>query len=177
MVGYALRWGDIARVRKNGDIVDEMFRRGAFAASIAAGNVRLCVDHDYDSLVACQAGGSLRLIEDAVGLLVDAIANNTDAGDIATASVRCRGRAGLSVGFVNAIDRVFYRGEATAREVIGCQLREISVVRNPAYTSSEISAGKMRIERFLAASAAANRVARDERLAAAEAAVRQRGIV
>ncbi len=169
MVGYALRWRAIGQVRKGGENIEEVFKRGAFASSIAAGEVRLCIDHDYGAMVASQKDGNLILVEDAVGLLVDAYANATHHGDVAMESVRCRGRAGLSVGFVRAIDNVFYRGNVKTREVTDCRLREISTCRNPCYASGEIHAGRMRIDKFLASSAADNRRTRLEQLARAEA--------
>ncbi|UVK44837.1 HK97 family phage prohead protease [Mesorhizobium sp. AR07] len=169
LVGYALRWGAIGQVRKGGENLEEVVKRGSFAASIAAGGVRLCIDHDYGAMVASQADGTLTLVEDHVGLLVDAVAHNTEHGDLAMSATRSRSKAGLSVGFVRAIDNVFYRGDVKTREIIDCHLREVSVCRNPCYRSSEIHAGRLRIERFLADSQAANRRARLDQLARAEA--------
>lgn len=154
MVGYALRWGTPAYVTVAGRDVTETFRRGAFLKSIAGGLVRLCLDHEWEAVVARQVDGTLRLVEDSVGLRVDAVANHSVAGDDAIDAVRCRFCAGLSVSFEAPV--VEWRDVAgeRVREIISCSLREISVCRHPAYPSSEIVAGRMRIDRFLAAAAA-----------------------
>ena len=143
LVGYALRWGEPAFIGGRRPYT-ERFVRGAFAKSIAAGRVTLCLDHDRAAVVARQADGSLTLVEDAVGLRVDAWALNTPAGDDALDSARCRYRAGLSVGFDDAVAD-WMDGVRIVRD---CRLVEISVCRDPAYRSSELFAGKMKIEAF-----------------------------
>jgi HK97 family phage prohead protease len=173
MVGYAVLWHRPAIIRRADKSFEERFRRGAFAASIAAGDVRLCLDHNWRDVVARQSDGSLRLIEDDVGLMVDAVALDTLSGDDALAAVRCRSRAGLSVGFdLGAGAEWSEGGGIDVREIVRCRLREVSICRHPAYRSSEIHAGAMRIERFFADSVRANRFAR---LATAEANCNPRG--
>ncbi|RTL95477.1 HK97 family phage prohead protease [Ancylobacter aquaticus] len=175
MVGYALRWGYPALVTVDGRRVTETFRRGAFAKSIAEGRVRLCLEHEWTAVVARQDDGVLTLVEDGVGLRVDATANHSDAGDDALDAVRCRARAGLSVSFGSPVVEWREVDDQPVREVVDCRLHEVSVCRNPAYRSSEIVAGRMRIERFLGAIGALDdpHEARLARLAAAEAALRR----
>ncbi|MCB4771800.1 HK97 family phage prohead protease [Ancylobacter sp. Lp-2] len=175
MVGYALRWGHPAQVTVGGQRVTETFRRGAFLTSIAEGRVLMCLDHMWDAVVARQADGTLTLVEDAVGLRVDAVANHSPAGDDALEAVRCRACAGLSVSFDRpAAEWRDVDGESV-REIVSCELLEVSVCRNPAYRSSEIVAGRMRIDAFLTAAAALDdpHGARLARLEAAEAALRR----
>lgn len=167
MVGYALKWGQPAWVTVDGKMVEERFARGAFLSSIAEGKVRLCLEHEWDDIVARQDDGSLHLVEDAVGLRIDATANNSDAGDVAMDAVRTRYRAGLSVSF-NRPSVEWQDGEdGKVRMITSARLAEISVCRSPAYQSSEIHAGKMRIERFISTLPDP----RLERLEAAEAAM------
>lgn len=166
MLGYALKWGQPAWVTVDGKMVEERFARGAFLPSIQESKVRLCLEHQWDDVVARQDDGSLHLVEDAVGLRIDAIANNTEAGDEAISAVRCRSKAGLSVGFHRPICEWLDTEDGKVRVVTDCSLIEVSVCRSPAYRSSEIVAGKMRIDNFLAAIDP-----RLERLEAAEAAV------
>ena len=148
MVGYALHWRQPAYIHNAGKAYVETFERGAFARSIATGNVLLCSDHIRDQVVAQQSDGSLTLIEDAVGLRIDAWANHTPAGDQAIHDARCRYRAGLSVGFT-AIREEWRDTEAgRLRVVTHADLIEISIIRNPAYRSSELYAGLMRISAF-----------------------------
>jgi HK97 family phage prohead protease len=159
LVGYAVRWGQPALIRQAGRTFEERFARGAFARSLAAGDVRLCVEHDYRAVVACQSDGSLHLVEDHVGLLVDATALHTADGDDALAAVRCRSRAGLSVGFDHgAAARWSDEDGVAVREVTDCRLREISICRNPAYRTADVHAGKLRIQRFLSEAAVAAQI-------------------
>jgi HK97 family phage prohead protease len=175
MCGWALKWGEPAFIRDDDDgRFQERFRRGAFAESIAEGRVLLCLDHDISQIVARQANGSLTLVEDAVGLRVEALALDCMAGDDAISAVRCRDRAGLSVAFKSPTSEWAGVDGVRRREVVRCELREISVVRNPAYRSSTIVAGAMRIGKFMAEVEALDHTARLARLAAAEAAVARR---
>jgi HK97 family phage prohead protease len=167
MVGYALRWDHPAFVSKHGQPFEERFVRGAFTRSIAAGNVLMCSDHDRAAIVSRQDNGTLTLFEDHVGLRVDAWAMPTVAGDDAIHDARCRSRAGLSVCFESADEEWRDTDGGRLRVVKDCRLVEVSVVRNPAYRSSELFAGKLRIERFLASIDPS--VDRAARLAAAEA--------
>lgn len=168
--GWALKWGEPAFISEDGRHYRETFRRGAFLTSIEGGQVRLCLDHHWDSIVASQADGSLVLVEDRVGLRVDAIAQHTVAGDDAISAVRCRDRAGLSVMFQRP-DLVWSEVDGVrGREVVRCRLLEVSVVRNPAYRSSEIVAGAMRINAFLERVAELDHPSHATRLARLEAA-------
>jgi HK97 family phage prohead protease len=155
MVGYALRWQQPAFIGRGSTRFEERFARGAFARSIAAGRITLCSNHDRGSIIAGQSDGSLSLVEDVVGLRVDAWANHTDAGDQAIHDARCRARAGLSVGFERPRSQWRDTEAGRLRLITECDLVEISVVRDPAYRSSELFAGKMRIEAFEARIAAA----------------------
>jgi hypothetical protein len=144
MVGYALKWGEPAFVRG----FTEYFERGAFAKSIAGGSVLMCLDHDRHAVVARQDNGTLTLIEDSVGLRVDAMAMYSEAGQDALDSARCRYRAGLSVAFERPVIEWRDIENGRLRIVTDCDLVEISVVRDPAYRSSELFAGRMRIDAF-----------------------------
>lgn len=173
MVGYALKWGQPAWISSGGKQFTETFRRGAFLNSIARGKVRLCLEHAWDDVVARQSDGTLTLVEDTVGLRVDAWANGTPAGDEALDAVRCRYQSGLSVYFEEPILKWTDIDGVPFREVVSCSLREVSVCRNPAYRSSSIAAGKMRIDRFLADVAELDRQkSKHGRVEAAEAALR-----
>ena len=175
--GWALKWGEPAFISEDGRHYRETFRRGAFAESIAEGNVILALDHDINQVVARQLDGTLTLVEDSVGLRVDAAALYTGAAQDALDAVRCRDRAGLSVSFRRPECEWTERDGVQHREVVRCRLVEISVVRNPAYRSSEIVAGAMRINAFLAQVAELDHhthATRLARLEAAEAALARR---
>jgi HK97 family phage prohead protease len=148
MLGYALKWQHPAFIRTHGQTFEERFARGAFAKSVAAGQVRLCLDHDRDAIVASQDSGSLLLVEDDVGLFVDAWANDSIAGDDAMSAVRSGFKVGLSVGFERPVSKWQDSDSGRVRVIVDCSLVEVSVVRNPAYRSSELHAGRMRIEAF-----------------------------
>lgn len=171
VVGYALRWGDAALINQRTGPFTETFRRGAFAKSIARKQVNLCLDHNRSAVLASQADGTLTLIEDAIGLRIDAVIADTLDGEDAIATVRQRSKAGLSVSFGSPVcDHRESEGIRT-RTVTDCDLIEVSVCREPAYRSSEIVAGSMRIERFLKAIDPA--AERERRLSEAEANIAQ----
>lgn len=148
MVGYALKWDSTAFIRSGRSTFSEQIKRGAFEKPIAAGGVLLCSNHDRTAIVARQSNDTLLLVEDDVGLRVDAWAMATPAGDDAIHDARCRARAGLSVCFTaRAVDWVDGKDGRT-RIISEADLHEVSVVRDPAYQSSELYAGLMRIEAF-----------------------------
>jgi HK97 family phage prohead protease len=151
MLGYALRWQQPAFIAEGGRQHTERFARGAFLTSISKSQVRLVLEHDWHAIVATQSDGSLVLVEDSVGLRVDAWANDTEAADSALEAVRTRWNAGLSVSFSDAIATWRHTEMGRQRIVTSCTLLEISVCRNPAYRSSEVVAGAMRIDAFLSA--------------------------
>lgn len=148
LLGYALRWGQPAFIGAASRRFSEFFERGAFSRSIAAGKVALCLDHDRKAVIARQQDGSLHIVEDAFGLRIDAMAADTDVGDIALNAVRGRGRAGLSIGFERPASKWIGIGEDRQRIVTACDLIEVSIVRFPAYKSGEVHAGKLRIDTF-----------------------------
>ncbi|MGV1856188.1 HK97 family phage prohead protease [Rhizobium rhizogenes] len=154
MVGYALRWQQPAFVGDGNSRFEERFAHGAFARSIAAGRINLCSNHDRGAIIARQLDGDLLLVEDDNGLRIDALANHTDAGDEAIHDARCRARAGLSVGFERPQSEWLDTANGRLRLITDCDLIEISIVRDPAYRSSELFAGKLRIEAFEARIAA-----------------------
>lgn len=148
MIGYALKWGSPAFIRNGQSRFEERFRRGAFAESIASGQVMLCSNHDLRAVVARQSNGTLTLTEDDIGLRVDAWAMDTEAGDAAIHDARCRARAGLSVSFFATDAEWLDTADGRVRTIRRADLYEVSVVRNPAYRSSELHAGLMRIQAF-----------------------------
>lgn len=148
MVGYALKWGQPAFIGTGRQAFEERFERGAFAASISAGAIIMCSDHDRSAIVARQDNSTLTLVEDAFGLRVDAWAMNTAAGDDAIHDARCRYRAGLSVAFDRAKVEWHETAAGRLRLVKECRLVELSVIKDPAYLSSELFAGKLRIDAF-----------------------------
>jgi len=148
MVGYALKWGSPAFIRKGQSSFTERIERGAFAESIASGEVMLCSNHDLRAVVARQSNGTLALTEDDIGLRVDAWAMDTEAGDAAIHDARCRARAGLSVCFTATDAEWLDTADGRVRTIRRAELHECSVVRNPAYRSSELHAGLMRIQAF-----------------------------
>lgn len=79
---------------------------------------------------------------------IDAWVNNSLAGDIAMHDARCRFRAGLSVGFTALRDEWRLLETGKLRVVTDADLTEVSIIRNPAYQSSELHAGLMRITAF-----------------------------
>ncbi len=151
VLGYALRWNEPAHIAKGSSTFVEIFRSGAFAKSIANKAVKLCLEHDTDSVIASQSNGTLCLVEDLVGLRIDATIADSIDGDEAMAAVRQRSKTGLSISFGSAVCEWQNFNGTRTRSITNCDLVEVSICRNPAYGSSEIVAGAMRINRFLSA--------------------------
>jgi hypothetical protein len=122
----------------------EMFARGAFRGSVAAGgDVHLLYGHDYARPLASRAAGSLILRDDDEALHLEArIADSTSwARDFLAAHAAGLVR-GLSPGFrvPPGGERVDPRGPGLLRTVTQATLHELSAVTVPAYSEAQIEA-------------------------------------
>src|SRR5690606_4852041 len=104
-------------------------------------DVLALVGHDPSRVLARRSNGTLELVEDDVGLRVT-IRPNTDttfARDV-VAQVRRGDLKQMSIGFVATEDRWVTDPEVgRIREVLGAELREVSIVSMPAYAGTTIT--------------------------------------
>jgi HK97 family phage prohead protease len=119
----------------------ETIERGAFADSLKSRNdVKLLWNHDTSVVLGSTRAGTLRLVEDERGLLVEADLPQTQAGKDAAISIQRGDVTAFSFGF-----RIPAGGDewasASERVLKRVNLHEVSVgVAFPAYTGTDGSA-------------------------------------
>lgn len=130
--GYVVRWLDLStRICRSGGCFLERVARGAFAASIASRCVVAVAAHDLNRTIGRQSDGSLKLVEDAVGLHATVnLANDTEGRRVA-AAVRSGELAEWSFSF-NATRETDPSGRAF-RTILEAELNEVSPVPRGAY--------------------------------------------
>lgn len=119
----------------------ESIREGAFKRSLSSGReVRMFVNHNTDQVLASTRSGSLRLVEDQVGLAVEADLPDTSyARDLAALMQRGDVHS-MSFGFSIPKGGDSWSQDGQSRELREVILHEVSVVTGfPAYPDTEAS--------------------------------------
>jgi uncharacterized protein len=126
----------------------EIIRPGAFKKSLqAAGEIFSYYGHDSRKLLARRTDRTLSLSEEARGLTVEIRLKDTGAGREALAGVRAKTAKGLSIGFLPLVEQWISHAGQVTRELLDLDLRDISVVEEPAYQQTTVS--ERSYERFL----------------------------
>lgn len=140
LAGYAAVFDQPARI---GGSFSEVVRRGAFAASLASGaDVFLLGHHDWQQPLARTGNGSLQLREDPHGLAFEAVLPDTRAADDILALAVAGTVAGASFAFLVPPGGDIWP-QRDHRELIRLDLIECSVVTQPAYAGTTVSARAM----------------------------------
>lgn len=138
IIGLACPFDAPTEVRDFGGGYTEMFRRGAFARSIAERGperVKVLAWHNWQNFMPIGRASLLR--EDAAGLYAELRVSMTPTGDEVLELVRDGTLDGLSIGFEPvAEDRVSTRGVVVRTEV---KLREVSVCAQPCYDTARVA--------------------------------------
>lgn len=135
LTGYAARFNSEANI---GDFV-EVIRQGAFARTLAAPsavNIRAIYEHDDTALLGRVGAGTLRLVEDDVGLAFELDLPDTSLGRDLAELVKRGDVAGCSFGFMVAKDSWM---PGPMRELRDVDLFEITLTSRPAYDSTSVS--------------------------------------
>lgn len=112
----------------------EKIARGAFAKAIAACDVRALVNHDPNMLIGRKSAGTLRMVEDEIGLKVEIDVPDTTVGRDLVVHLRRRDMQGQSFSFTTSIDQWDWSGETALRTLIEVdQLFDVGPVAFPAY--------------------------------------------
>jgi HK97 family phage prohead protease len=113
----------------------ETIEPGAFKRSLRArGNVMLLVNHDSGRVLASTRSGTMRLMEDSVGLRVEAdLPNTTDGRDMAEL-LRRGDLSKMSFGF--SVMKDSWNSDMTQRTLKSVKLFEASIVSFPAYEAT-----------------------------------------
>lgn len=132
----------------------ERITPSAFTTTIKNGqDVRALVDHDAAKLLGRTSNQTLRMVETPNGLAVE-----IDIPDVSYARdmkelVRRRDVKGLSFGFKirggAAGQRFIKEGGTTVRELLDVDLREISVVSQPAYVDTTVALRSAQVDPHL----------------------------
>jgi hypothetical protein len=119
----------------------ERIVRGAFAASIAADDIRALWNHDTGLPLGRTKNNTLRLIEDSYGLRVEIEPPDTQAGRDALASVKRGDVDQMSFAF-DMLDQTWDRDSdgVMLRTLTKVRLYDVSPVVFPAYPQTSISA-------------------------------------
>lgn len=171
VIGYAAVFGDVADI---GGWFDEVIAFGAFTETLKTADVLAYFDHDRGRILGRVSSGSLRLTEDAKGLAVEIDLPDTTDGRDVRALIERGDVKGMSFGFHVTKEQWDETGDKPKRTILAVDLREVSIVSEPAYDGTSIamrSLDEARKERR-AQNAQAARARVSERKARMEARIR-----
>lgn len=132
-VGYAAKFN--SRSENLGGFT-EVIEPGAFARSLKSRNdVKLLVNHDTGRVLASTRAKTMRLVEDNVGLRVEADLPNTSDGRDMAELLKRGDLSSMSFGF-NVI-KDSWSTDGTERTLKSVRLFEVSIVAFPAYAATE----------------------------------------
>lgn len=153
LAGYAAVFGGEADI---GGSFREVIAPGAFTQTLKTADVRAYFDHDRGRVLGRMSAGTLRLTEDARGLAVEIdLPDTTDGRDVRTLIER-GDITGMSFGFIVRHDEWDETSNPPTRTIHAVELREVSVVSEPAYGDTSIA-----LRSFEAAKRAANAGAKE----------------
>jgi len=139
VAGYAAVFN---RETSIGDRFVELVAPGAFAESIAGGDVRALWSHNPDLVIGRTKNGSLQLREDDYGLAFKLKLPDTNQGNDAFKLIRDGYVTGVSFGF-RVKEEKWARGNETTphkRTLVKVELFEISPTAFPAYEDTHVAA-------------------------------------
>lgn len=134
--GYAAVFGETADI---GDFFREIVARGAFTETLKTADVMAYYDHDRGRVLGRSSAGTLRLKEDQKGLAVEIdLPDTSDGRDVRT--LLDRGDvSGMSFGFIVTRQEWDETGDIPTRTIHEVDLREVSIVSEPAYDGTSIA--------------------------------------
>lgn len=143
--GYAVKWGLWSKeIHEDGNRFFEQVERGAFADSLQNKNQYAFYSHDVTKRIASVDDGSLVLEEDEIGLKYMIIIPNTRTGKTVMREMDNGELNKVSIGFAYSRDAWSTRNKKNYRTVLKAELREISLVKNPAYDHTSVMNGDRR---------------------------------
>lgn len=117
----------------------EKFAPGAFAKSIAEGDIRALFNHNTSLLLGRTKSGTLRVSEDDQGLHYEVDLPDTQAGRDLSVSMDRGDIDGSSFGFRSIKEEWDESGDLPLRTIIEAELFEVSPVTFPAYPDTSIA--------------------------------------
>lgn len=139
--GYVNRTEHQSELLGSGQKFKEVIKRGAWQKAIdSAKEIHFLAEHDKSKILASTRNGSLSLREDDQGLYMEATISPTSWGKDYHQLIKDGILQNMSFGFRAIKDAWRNVGSHFERTVNELSLFEVSVVRDPAYASSSISA-------------------------------------
>lgn len=143
--GYVNKTENRSKMLGSGQKFIEVIRRGTWQRAIdnALSNgkdIHFYAEHDKNKILASTRNGSLELREDENGLYMEATISQTSWGKDYYQLIEDGILQDMSFGFRAVKDAWRNLGDYFERTVNELELFEVSVVRDPAYASSSISA-------------------------------------
>ena len=115
----------------------ERIQRGAFRKTLQSRNeIKLLWNHDSSQILGSLRAGTMRLIEDAYGLKVEADLPDTQLGRDTATLLRRGDVNAMSFGFSVPKGGDTWNSDGTERTLKSVRLFEVSIVGSPAYTAT-----------------------------------------
>ncbi|WP_254513885.1 HK97 family phage prohead protease [Anatilimnocola floriformis] len=146
IVGYAVVWDSVSEViHERGKVFREVVRKGAFTKSLPHADIMALYDHNTGLLpLGRNKSGTLRLVEDDIGLRVEIDPPDTQQARDIVVSLRRGDLDKMSFGFCVVVDEFRQEGDEQVREIIEADIFDASIVCFPAY--ADTSVGLRRLE-------------------------------
>lgn len=136
VAGYAAVFGDTADI---GGYFREVIARGAFTHTLRTADVRAYFDHDRGRVLGRSSSGTLRIREDEKGLAVEIDLPDTSDGRDVKALIERGDISGMSFGFSVLKQEWDETVDPPTRTIMEVELREVSIVSEPAYDGTSIA--------------------------------------
>lgn len=136
VAGYAAVFGEAADI---GGYFREVIARGAFTNTLRTADVRAYFDHDRGRVLGRTSSGTLRLAEDQKGLAVEIDLPDTSDGRDVKALIERGDISGMSFGFSVLKQEWDETVDPPTRTILEVELREVSIVSEPAYDGTSIA--------------------------------------
>lgn len=136
--GYAAVFNRPAEIRTLDGEFREVVMPGAFTEALN-GDVLALAYHDPKQLLGRTSSGTLRLSQDARGLAYEVDMPDTGLGRDIAALIERGDLNGMSFAFVPTDERWSYSGNVAVRSLHRVDLRDVSVVVDPAYIDTSVA--------------------------------------
>jgi HK97 family phage prohead protease len=139
--GYAVKWEMKSETMGFWTRFKEQFKKGAFLESLTHDDQRALWSHDTSQVLGRTKNGTLRLLEDDIGLRFELDLPNTTLGQDTFETIKRGDVDGVSFGFQMRKEEWDESDpDNVLRSVVQARLFEISPVAFPAYPDSQVSA-------------------------------------
>lgn len=122
-----------------GQLFSECIRPGAFLKSIAGQDIRALINHDPSRVLGRNMAGTLRLLEDDVGLYAEIDPPETSFAADLIVSLSRGDISGMSFRFYATKDEWTDSDYGLKRELVELEIDEVSIVTFPAYPDTEVA--------------------------------------